>query len=111
MLTAGKRFNLTKEIYERLQADFFCEDLALMADSSTTQFFSVFQRVFRMPPMTYVREARLHKAQCLLLYSKLNVSEIAAKVSPRNVSQFSRFFLRESGIRPLQYRSLVQTDH
>ena len=104
MLAGGCWYNLTKQIHEQLPTDIVCEELAHRVGLSTTQFFVAFHRIFRMSPMAYVREARLHMAQRLLLYTDLNISQIAGKVSPWEVSQFSRFFLRESGMRPLEYR-------
>ena len=105
ILPGGRWHSLTKRIHDQLPADLACEELARIVGLSTTQFFVAFRRTFRMSPMAYVREARLRKAQRLLLYTDLNVSEIAAKVSPWDVSQFSRFFQRQSGMRPSEYRS------
>ncbi|MFV0537286.1 MAG: AraC family transcriptional regulator [Dysgonomonas sp.] len=46
----------------------------------------------------------LSKAKTLLLYSQVSVSEIAGLLNFENSSYFIRFFRKQSGLTPLQYR-------
>lgn len=49
---------------------------------------------------------RLHsEAKILLLYSQVSVTEIASLLNFENSSYFIRFFYKQSGLTPLQYRN------
>ncbi len=52
----------------------------------------------------YIRSLRLHKSKSLLLFTDLNISEIAYEVGFHNPSRLSEYFKEQFGISPSEWR-------
>lgn len=71
---------------------------------SVGYFRRLFRASFGMTPSRFLRTYRVFAARQLLLYSSLNVTEIARRCGFRSLFAFSRFFAAECGRSPLSYR-------
>lgn len=70
--------------------------------------YSWFRKMFKLytntSPAQYQANLIVIKAKELLDITELNITEISYQLGFENVSQFSTFFRRKTGIPPLQYR-------
>ena len=83
-------------------------ELAKCACLHPTYFNQVFKRVVGMPPMKFLEQQRLRRAQELLAQSALTVAEIAEQVGYQDPYYFSRAFSKRTGQAPSAYRDEIQ---
>lgn len=88
--------------------DLALTDLAAAAHLHPTYFTQVFKRLVGMPPMKYLEQLRLRRAQELLARTQRPVAEVAETVGYRDPYYFSRAFSRLTGIAPTKYREEAQ---
>ena len=74
--------------------------LARDAGMSVAAFHTRFKAITSSPPLQYLKNVRLHKAQMLMVNEGLNASGAAQKVGYESPSQFSREFKRLFGNSP-----------
>ena len=70
---------------------------------STVYFRKLFTEAYGMPPMRYVRQKRIEKAQNLLENGFTNISEIADSVGFNSIYHFSKTFKQLIGTSPSNY--------
>jgi AraC family transcriptional regulator len=80
-------------------------ELAAAAGLSRAHFSVVFARATGLPPVRYVRRARLERARELLAAGDLPVAAVARAVGFRDAAHFHRAFAREEGLTPGRYRA------
>ena len=80
------------------------EELAAIADLSTSYFSIMFKKVTGCTPTQYITQIRLDKAKQLLQHSDKKVSEIAYEVGFQDPLYFARVFTKHTGIPPREYR-------
>ncbi len=61
-------------------------------------------------PINYLMETRLAASKELLLSSSRSIAEVASSTGFSSQSYFSQIFRKNTGMSPLQYRKLKQTD-
>lgn len=76
------------------------EQLAKMANMSTSTFHRNFKQITASSPIQYVKKLRLSKAKDLLQDQGFKVKQAAAQVGYESATQFSREFTRYYGILP-----------
>lgn len=79
------------------------EQLASMANMSTSTFHRNFKQITASSPIQYVKKLRLSKAKDLLQDQGIKVKQAAAQVGYESATQFSREFTRYFGISPSDY--------
>lgn len=79
------------------------EQLASMANMSTSTFHRNFKQITASSPIQYVKKLRLSKAKDLLQDQGFKVKQAAAQVGYESATQFSREFTRYFGISPSDY--------
>jgi AraC-like DNA-binding protein len=80
------------------------EKLAKMAGLSKSRFHRVFKQTFNVSPTEYQLRLKVKEAQKLLLFSDLNMAQIAKKTGYTDQFYFSRTFKSRLGQGPMQYR-------
>lgn len=83
--------------------------LAKLMYLSTSHFYREFQEAFQVPPMQYIAEQRLKKAQYLLATTELTIKEIGERVGYDNAYSFNRFFKSMYGESPGHYRTTARS--
>ena len=81
--------------------------LASLADCcklSPTYFSKLFKEVLRVNPKDYLNQLRLNAAESLLLTTDEKISAIAQECGMDDVCYFNRWFKRNKGITPGEYR-------
>ncbi len=81
------------------------EELAGLLYMQPTYFTRRFKAVYGLPPITYLGHLRLYKSMELLLSTQLSIEQISQAVGIEDTSYFARFFKKNCGITPTEYRS------
>lgn len=81
------------------------EELAANVNMSVTHFCRVFKKETGVAPMEYHRGMIVQKAQKMLKYTDLNISQIAYAFKFPDIHTFSRTFKKMTGISPREYRN------
>jgi AraC-like DNA-binding protein len=102
--------NVVKFIEENIDRHLRLQELARVANQSKAYFCTLFKRKFGTTPMQYVRGLKLLKAKDLLLYSDLNVTQVAHSLGFTSLHYFSRFFKKAEGISPYKYLRKMKDD-
>ena len=87
-----------------LDDDVGLEALADEACLSTFHFARVFANTMGMPPHRYLARLRLERAKTLLSLRALPISQIALACCFSSQSNFTRAFVRATGLTPREYR-------
>ena len=93
-----------RHVREHIAGEITLDDLASAACLSRFHFVRRFGEVAGMPPMRFVREARLDAARTLLLTTNLPHREIARRVGFGDQCQLARVFRRLAGYSPSHLR-------
>lgn len=81
------------------------EDLADRAGYSKTHFYRIFKQITGRSPQQYMIDARIDRAQSLLLETDLTIGQIARRLGYRSLYHFSRQFRNRSGLCPSAVRT------
>lgn len=84
-----------------LNLPMLCENLGVHRSTLTERF----QKHFGIPPGRYILNMRFTQAKTLLLGTALPISEIAERCGFSELSSFSRFIRRATGLSPLNFRN------
>jgi AraC family transcriptional regulator len=87
-----------------LEDDVGLEELAGEACLSTFHFTRVFANTMGMPPHRYLARLRLERAKTLLSLRATPISQIALACCFSSQSNFTRAFVRATGLTPREYR-------
>ncbi len=93
-----------KMIDEHFNEDLTISAMAEMCDLSETHFRRCFLAAFGMSPIAYRTNLRIERAKDLLLGSWYSIGEIAQMTGFSDISFFSRFFTRHTGLTPSVFR-------
>ena len=92
-------------IYENLAEDMSLDELARIAGFEKNYFLRKLKKRTKQTPMNFIKEKRIEKAKELLLYSDMNISQIAIATGFKTIHYFSKVFYETTGARPLNYRN------
>jgi AraC family transcriptional regulator len=95
---------VTDYIDERLDEEIKLQDLAKLVHLSHYHFLRSFAQSLGVTPYQYILQQRLARAKLLLQNNELTTSEIATLVGFTDRSYFNRYFKREIGMTPGQFR-------
>ena len=65
---------------------------------------NIFNKLGSKSPLQYIKDRRMLEARRLLAYTDLPISEIGYQIGFSDVQSFSRFFKREEGISPKDFK-------
>ncbi len=92
-----------KYLHNNYQSSLDVEQLASMANMSSSTFHRNFRQVTSSSPIQYVKKIRLNRSKELLLDQGLKVKQAATQVGYESPTQFSREFTRYFGQSPRDY--------
>lgn len=81
------------------------EELADLVHMQTNYFIKRFKTAYGLPPIAYLGRLRLHKAMELLASTEYPIEQISKAVGIQDTSYFARFFKKNCGITPREYRN------
>ncbi|SFS60553.1 AraC family transcriptional regulator [Paenibacillus sp. BC26] len=82
------------------------EDMAKAAHLHPNYFIAYFKKHFGVPPLKYVSRKRVDKAKILLSSTTQSIKEIADQIGFKETNHFAKFFRKETGQSPTEYRTL-----
>ena len=103
-LAAWQAKNLAAYIEDRLDSRIRIPDLACVVQLSTSHFFRAFRKTFGEPPIAYIMERRIRRAQELMLASRVPLSQVALECGMCDQAHLCRCFRRIVGISPGVWR-------
>lgn len=80
------------------------EELSGILYMQPTYFIRKFTKTFGISPQNYFRRLKLFKAMNLLVSGDCSIEEVAKKIGMEDSSYFSRFFKKNCGVTPGEYR-------
>ncbi|WP_308634576.1 helix-turn-helix domain-containing protein [Paenibacillus silvisoli] len=81
------------------------EDMAKAAHLHPNYFIAYFKKHFGVPPLKYVSRKRVDKAKILLATTTSSIKEIADQIGFKETNHFAKFFRKETGQSPTEYRA------
>jgi len=102
----SKMERILKHLHSNFNNQLDVEQLASMANMSSSTFHRNFKHVTASSPIQYVKKIRLNRARELLQDQGLKVKQVAAQVGYESPTQFSREFTRYFGQSPSLYNRL-----
>lgn len=78
---------------------------------SSATLYRVVKRSTGRTPLAWIDEAVISEAKALLSHTDLTVSEIGARVGVLDPSYFSRFFRKQVGVSPVDFREKMKKSH
>ena len=85
------------------------EKLASIANMSTATFTRYFKKQIGTSPLAYLNTVRLTQAKHLLMTSNLPIGNIASQVGFTDQLYFCKFFKKQTGLTPSEFRSNANT--
>lgn len=84
--------------------DITLSSIAAAVHANAYYIAHLFKRVTNYSPLNYVIRRRIGEAQSLLIYTKMDITEIAAAVGYPDPNYFSRVFKKITSMPPRKYR-------
>ena len=89
--------------------DYLCtiKDITYYSDKlnlNANSLGNVVKKVSGLSPLNWINKVTMDTAKAMLINENVNMSDIAFKVGFMEQASFSRFFKKETGIAPLDYR-------
>ncbi|MCC6534256.1 MAG: helix-turn-helix transcriptional regulator [Burkholderiales bacterium] len=97
----------TRYIASHLHAAITCEELARLHNMSRQHFFARFRDCTGVSPILYLNTLRMESAFAKLGHDGASINDVAGELGFSEPHHFTRFFRRNLGIPPSQYRRSV----
>ena len=81
------------------------DDLAALIPMQPTYFIRRFKTAYGIPPIAYLGRLRLYKAMHLLSSTTQPIEQISTSVGIPDSAYFSRYFKKNCGVTPSEYRN------
>ena len=94
-------------INEKISEPITLTELSELADLNPAYFSTLFTKHMGIPPLRYVNNKKIEKAQTLLLSITKTLEEISRMVGYDDVFYFSRIFKKITGLTPAKYRKQI----
>lgn len=98
-------WELEEKLRARMEEPVRLEDLCRWSGRSVRTLYRACRRATGLAPMKRLKRIRLSLARGLVLYSSLNISEIAFRVGYGRVQELCRDYRRHVGMTPLEDRA------
>ena len=113
VITSSQTLSIFKKaenfIKNNLNQNIKVQDLISHLNIDRSYFSKIFKKHYGYTPQTYIRNAKLKKAEYLLKNTDYPISEIAQLLAFTDIYCFSKLFKKQYGISPLQYRNNKNT--
>lgn len=80
-------------------------EYADLLNKSPKTISNVFSKLGTKSPLQFIQDRKMLEARRLLHYSELPVGEVAYEIGFDNVQTFSRFFKKNEGVSPSEFKN------
>jgi len=80
-------------------------EYAELLNKSPKTLSNIFSKISSKTPLQYIQERKMLEARRLLHYSDLQIQEVAYEIGYDDIQTFSRFFKKQEGISPSEFKS------
>lgn len=101
----SKMQNLLDRLTTAPEEKLSMEDAAAMVNMSYSNFCRTFKSTFGVPYVDFCNTLRIKRAQELLYFTNMSVTEISTQLNFGSISYFNRIFKKHTGFTPLNYRA------
>ena len=109
--TACSNENISRTLQtveEALERPIKVSELAQQCGYSENYFRQIFRECVGITPNAYINQRKIAKAKERMLYSEMNLSQIAESLGFQSIHYFSRLFKKVAGIAPTDYVSRIK---
>jgi len=82
-------------------------EYAELLNKSPKTLSNIFSKISSKTPLQYIQERKMLEARRLLRYSDLQIQEVAYELGYDDIQTFSRFFKKQEGVSPSEFKSNV----
>tara|TARA_B100000809_G_scaffold263795_1_gene317895 strand:+ start:132 stop:968 length:837 start_codon:yes stop_codon:yes gene_type:complete len=104
----NKNIDIIREYYflveQHFKEKFSVLEYSDLLHKSPKTLSNIFKKLGSKPPLQYIKDRRMLEAKRLLSYTDLQISEIGYQLGFSDIQSFSRFFKREEGIAPKDFK-------
>ena len=101
---AGMIYQAIESMHLKMEEGFSLRELAQKSGYSVGRFSHLFRLLVGVAPHEYLTSLRIEKAKDLLVHTHYSIAGIARAVGIEDQNYFSRFFKKQTGISPTEYR-------
>ena len=94
----------TNEIESHFREQWLLPNYIQAIGVSESRLNQICQRVSNCSPKKLIRERLLQEIKRMLIFSRLTINEVSYQVGFSDPAYFSRFFKKQTGVSPLNYR-------
>lgn len=91
-------------IHEKYHEKITIDQLSKIANLSRSAFIKKFNKICKIPPSTYIIKTRIEVAKNMLINTKYSINDISYRTGFYDTPHFVRYFEKEVGISPANYR-------
>lgn len=95
-------------MHEQYMRPWTIEELAARANLCPSRYIHLFTEVHHVSPMRFLNVIRLNKAKEFLGNDSFSVGDVSRMAGFQSAQYFCRFFRRETGMTPTQYRKTME---
>ena len=92
-------------VEQHFKEKFSVAEYSDLMNKSPKTLSNIFKKLGSKSPLQYIKDRRMLEAKRLLSYTDIPVSEIGYQLGFSDIQSFSRFFKREEGVSPKDFRS------
>jgi len=82
-------------------------EYAELLNKSPKTLSNIFSKISSKTPLQYIQERKMLEARRLLRYSDLQIQEVAYEIGYDDIQTFSRFFKKQEGVSPSEFKSNI----
>jgi len=97
-----REFNFLVE--EHFKTKHTVAEYADLLNKSPKTISNIFAMMGSIPPLQYIQERKVLEARRLLRHTDMQIQEVAYDIGYDNIQAFSRFFKKQEGISPSQFK-------
>ncbi|NJD04338.1 MAG: AraC family transcriptional regulator [Ruminiclostridium sp.] len=102
--------DVIKFIEKNISVSMKTAELARIARLSESYFCTVFKNKFGISPNKYINKVKFAKAKELMLFSDLNITQIAELLGFSSLHYFSKFFKKNESVSPHEYIEKIKNN-
>lgn len=93
------------EILTHIEREWTAETMAALTNMSVSQFYNLYRTFFGLSPKRDLLDTRIARVKYMLKVDQMSVGQAAELSGFHNMSHFTRYFKKECGMTPSEYKN------